>query len=77
MNKIIRVFGTAIVAAIAAFLALIFSGLGTTSIADVNGFIHSYTTVNFGVNEFGIIIIAVVLISVIVAGLIFNIKDKN
>lgn len=77
MNKTLKGFATAIVASVATFFVLIFSGLGTTSIADVNGVIHSCTTVNLGANEFGILTISVVLLSVIATGLVLNAKEKN
>ncbi len=77
MNKNIKVLGMAIVAAVAAFIVLLLSGLGTTSLADINNNIQTFTTVNLGVNEFGILMIAVVLVSVLISGLALNAIDKN
>jgi len=77
MNKNIKVLGIAIVAAVAAFIVLLLSGLGTTSLADINGDIQTFTTVNLGVNEFGILMIVGVLVSVLISGLALNTIDKN
>lgn len=77
MNKNIKVLGIAIVAAVAAFIVLLLSGLGKTSLVDINGDIQTFTTVNLGVNEFGILMIVVVLVSVLISGLALNTIDKN
>jgi len=77
MNKTIKPIGVGVVAAVATFLALLFSGLGTTSITNSEGNVVTMTTVKLGVNEFGLLMILVIFISVVAAGLAFNAVDKK
>lgn len=77
MNKSIKIIGTGVVAAIAAFLALLLSGLGTTGMTDLAGNWISVTTVKLGANEFGLLVILIVLVATVVTGFAFNTLDKN
>lgn len=77
MNKSIKIFATATIAALATFLTLLLAGLGTTGLTDLQGNWVSMTTVNLGVNEFGLLMIIVVLLSVVLAGFALNTLDKK
>ncbi len=77
MNKLIKIVGTGAIAAIATFFALLLSGLGTTGFTNSDGTWVSKTTVNLGVNEFGLLMIFVVLVTVIVVGYVFEAVDKK
>lgn len=77
MHKSIKVVGTGVVTAIAAFLVLLLSGLGTIGYANSEGNWVSITTVNLGVNEFGLLLIFVVLVTAIVVGYAFEAADKK
>jgi hypothetical protein len=77
MNKYIKTIGVGVVGAVTAFFALILSGLGTTGFADPAGNWVSLTTVKLGVNEFGLLMVLVVFVSVVAAGLAFNAVDKQ
>jgi hypothetical protein len=77
MNKVLKIIGTGAVAAVVAFFVLLLSGLGTTGLADVEGNWVSLTTVQLGTNEFGVLMILAVFVSVVAAGFAFNAIDKN
>ncbi len=77
MNKSIKIIGIGVVAAVVTFLTLLVSGLGTTGLGDSEGNWVSMTTVKLGVNEFGLLMVLVVFISVVAAGLAFNAVDKK
>jgi hypothetical protein len=77
MNKSIKIFATATIAALATFLTLLLAGLGTTGLTDLQGNWVSMTTVNLGVNEFGLLMIIVVLLSVVLAGFALNTLEKK
>jgi uncharacterized membrane protein len=77
MNKLTKAVVTGVVAAVVTFLALLASGLGTTGVLNSDGRWVSMTTVNLGVNEFGILMILVVLITVVVTSYAFSAADKN
>jgi hypothetical protein len=75
MNKVLKIIGTGAVAAVVAFFVLLLSGLGTTGLADVEGNWVSLTTVQLGTNEFGVLMILAVFVSVVAAGFAFNAID--
>jgi hypothetical protein len=77
MNKVLKIIGTGAVAAVVAFFVLLLSGLGTTGLADAEGNWVSLTTVQLGTNEFGVLMILAVFVSVVAAGFAFNAIDKN
>ncbi|MCW4017915.1 MAG: hypothetical protein NWF00_04445 [Candidatus Bathyarchaeota archaeon] len=77
MNTLIKAVGTGVVAAVATFFALVLSGLGTTGLADSQGNWVSLTTVNLGVNEFGLLMVLVVLVTVVAASYVFAVADKT
>lgn len=77
MNKSIKIFAIAIIAALSTFLTLLLAGLGTAGITDLQGNWVSMTTVNLGVNEFGLLMIIVVLLSVVLSGFALNAVDKK
>jgi hypothetical protein len=77
MNDTTKIIGTGIVATVVTFLALIFSGLGTTGIADAEGNWITMTTIKRGTTEFGVFMAATVFVSVVAAGYIFNAIDKK
>jgi hypothetical protein len=77
MNKALKIICTGAVAAVVAFFVLLLSGLGTTGLADAEGNWVSLTTVQLGTNEFGVLMILAVFVSVVAAGFAFNAMDKN
>jgi hypothetical protein len=77
MNKSITIVSTGVVAGVVTFFALLLSGLGTTGLTDSEGNWVSMTTVKLGVNEFGLLMVLVVFVSVVAAGLVFNAANKK
>ncbi len=57
--------------------SFLLSGLETIGLSDVAGNWVSMTTVQMGVNEFGLLMILAVFVSVIVTRYVFNAIDKN
>jgi hypothetical protein len=77
MNKSIKIICTGAVAAVVTLFALLLSGLGTTGLSDSEGNWVSMTTVQLGVNEFGLLMVLAVLVSVVAAGFVFDAMDKK
>jgi len=77
MNTLVKALSIGAIAAVATFFALILSGLGTTGLTNSEGNWVSLTTVNLGVNEFGVLMILVVFAVVAVAGYALNAVEKK
>jgi hypothetical protein len=77
MNKLFKIIGTGIVAALITLFALLLSGLGTTGYATSEGNWVNLTTVQLGVTEFGILMILAVFFTVTITGYLFNAPEKK
>ena len=77
MNKLVKVVGIGAVAAVVTLLVLLLSGLGTTGYANSEGVWVNMTTVQLGVNEFGVLIIVAIFLAVTITGYLFNVMEKK
>ncbi len=77
MNKWLKIILPAILTAVVVALLLMISGLGTTSLIDINGDVITKTVVELDVNSFALVMIAGVTLTVLFTGLIVNSADKQ
>ncbi len=77
MKNLIKALSTGAIAAVVTFFVLIFSGLGTTGLMDAEGKFVSMTTVNLGVNEFGLLMILVVMMTVVITSYALTAADQK
>jgi hypothetical protein len=77
MNKWLKIILPAILTAVVVAFLLMISGLGTTSLIDINGDVITKTVVELDVNSFALVIIAGVTLTVLFTGLIVNSADKQ
>ena len=76
MNKWIKIVTPTILAAVVVALLLMFSGLGTISLIDINGDTVTKTIVALDVNTFAMVMIAGVALTVLFTGLIVQSTGK-
>ncbi len=76
MNKWIKIVTPTILAAVVVALLLMFSGLGTISLIDINGDTVTKTIVALDVNTFAMVMIAGVALTVLFTGLIVQSAGK-
>ena len=76
MNKWIKIVTPTIIAAVVVALLLMFSGLGTISLIDINGDTVTKTIVALDVNTFAMVMIAGVALTVLFTSLIVQSTDK-
>ncbi len=77
MNKLVKVVSVGAVAAIVTLFVLLLSGLGITGYANSEGVWVTMTTVQLGVNEFGVLMVLAVFLVVTITGYVFHAMDKK
>ncbi|MGD6810292.1 MAG: hypothetical protein ACQCN3_11390 [Candidatus Bathyarchaeia archaeon] len=77
MNKWLKIILPAILTAVVVALLLMISGLGTTSLIDINGDVITKTVVELDVNIFALVMITGVTLTVLFTSLIINNADKQ
>jgi len=77
MNKIIKIMGTGLVTAVVSFIAILLSGLGTSSLQVYDGSWVSLNTIQLGGTEFILVMVLAVFLTATIVGYLFNALDKK
>jgi hypothetical protein len=72
LNRRLHLFLHGLIVAVIIFLAIIFSGLSTTSLQTSDGNYRTFTTLGLGGTEFMVLMVSAAFIAVVLAGYVLE-----